>query len=143
MILQQVGSDSLKAAVDTIAAQKSLLNEITFAPEKVIEGDGLMITIVGYVIVFSALLFLYMFIRAMTRALLKQQKKRVSGSGEEASADYELHISGEVNAAIALALHLHFAEMHDIESTKLTIKKVQRTYSPWSSKIYGLREYPK
>jgi len=25
----------------------------------------------------------------------------------------------------------------------LTIKKVSRTYSPWSSKIYGLRKTPR
>jgi Na+-transporting methylmalonyl-CoA/oxaloacetate decarboxylase gamma subunit len=48
-------------------------------------------------------------------------------------------LSGEVNAAIAAAIHLYRSEMHDYENTVLTISKVSRTYSPWSSKIYGLR----
>jgi hypothetical protein len=33
-------------------------------------------------------------------------------------------------------------EVHDFEDTVLTIKKVQKPYSPWSSKLYGLRQYP-
>ncbi|HAH59495.1 MAG TPA: phage tail protein, partial [Bacteroidales bacterium] len=34
-------------------------------------------------------------------------------------------------------------ELHDHEDAVLTIKKVARTYSPWSSKIYGLRNLSK
>ena len=48
----------------------------------------------------------------------------------------------EINAAIAMTLFLYTSEMHDIESTKLTINKVSKIYSPWSSKIYGLRQDP-
>ena len=33
--------------------------------------------------------------------------------------------------------------MHDVEETILTITRVKRSYSPWSSKIYTLRETPK
>ena len=50
--------------------------------------------------------------------------------------------SGEVIAAIAMALHDHL-DTHDRENTVLTINKVKRAYSPWSSKIYGLRELPR
>ncbi|HSD63250.1 MAG TPA: hypothetical protein VLB50_05600, partial [Ignavibacteriaceae bacterium] len=53
-----------------------------------------------------------------------------------------LSVSGEINAAISAALYLYFEEVHDTENTVLTIKKVQKNYSPWSSKIYGLSEYP-
>ena len=52
-------------------------------------------------------------------------------------------MSGAVNAAIAAAIHLYRSELHDYENTVLTISKVSRTYSPWSSKIYGLRNIPK
>ncbi|MDD4418111.1 MAG: lamin tail domain-containing protein, partial [Bacteroides graminisolvens] len=31
----------------------------------------------------------------------------------------------------------------DIEDTILTINRVKRNYSPWSSKIYTLRQTPK
>ena len=52
-------------------------------------------------------------------------------------------ISGEVNAAIAMTLYLYQNELHDYENTVLTVHKVSRTYSPWSSKIYSLRKYPR
>lgn len=50
----------------------------------------------------------------------------------------------EVQAAIAMALYeLHNdSSHHDWEDTILTIDKVKKDYSPWSSKIYGLREIP-
>ena len=43
----------------------------------------------------------------------------------------------------AMALALNFQEAHDIENTIITIKKVQSTYSPWNSKLHGLRQNPK
>ena len=50
--------------------------------------------------------------------------------------------SGEVLAAIGLAMHEFQDESHDIENTVLTIHRVARSYSPWSSKLYGLRQTP-
>ena len=50
---------------------------------------------------------------------------------------------GEVFAAIAMAIYAATEEVHDAENTVLTIRRVERTYSPWSSKIYGLRDLPK
>jgi len=49
----------------------------------------------------------------------------------------------EIFAAIAMALHLHESELHDAENTILTINRVAKLYSPWSSKIYGLRRCPR
>lgn len=49
----------------------------------------------------------------------------------------------EIFAAIAIALHLHENELHDAENAILTINRVAKLYSPWSSKIYGLRRYPR
>jgi len=47
-------------------------------------------------------------------------------------------MTGEENAAIAAALYLFFSELHDEEKYVMTIRKVSKTYSPWSSKIYGI-----
>ena len=41
-------------------------------------------------------------------------------------------------AAIAMALHMFYEEAHDNESNVITIKRIERRYSPWSSKIYGI-----
>ncbi len=51
--------------------------------------------------------------------------------------------SGEVYAAIAMTLYKMNGEEHDFENTVLTIKNIDRNYSPWSSKIYTLREIPR
>ncbi len=50
-----------------------------------------------------------------------------------------LVMSAYDNAAIATALHLYFSELHDEESNVITIKRIERRYSPWSSKIYSVR----
>jgi len=51
---------------------------------------------------------------------------------------------GAVVAAITTALYeVSEVNVHDRENTVLTIQKVSRCYSPWSSKIYGMREAPR
>ena len=52
-------------------------------------------------------------------------------------------LSGEVVAAIVMALHLYSSEIHDQEDPVITMIRVSRTYSPWSSKIYGLLKLPR
>ena len=44
-------------------------------------------------------------------------------------------------AAIAMAIHMFYDEAHDNESNVITIKRIERRYSPWSSKIYGTNNY--
>ena len=53
-------------------------------------------------------------------------------------------VPAETYAAIATAMHLYMEdnETHDDESFVVTLKHTDRTYSPWSSKIYTLRETP-
>ena len=49
----------------------------------------------------------------------------------------------EIAAAIALGIHMFKSEIHDEESFTITLKKVSKIYSPWSSKIYTLRQNPR
>ncbi len=49
----------------------------------------------------------------------------------------------EILAAIGTALHLYLNDTEQEEKTILTIKKVMRPYSPWSSKIYGINQLRK
>lgn len=67
---------------------------------------------------------------ASTNQLLVQAKKNSDVAEEKA-------------AAIALAIHMYKREIHDMESLTITLKKVSRVYSPWSSKIYTLRQNPR
>ncbi len=136
--------DTVKAVHDSLKSvvQEDVFNKITFDPSNIIGGNGILITVVGYVVVFFALLLLFVIIANMKNFLMFKQRKRLKAKGHKAADEKDLSITGDINAAIAMALHLHFAELHDIENTTLTIKKVQRTYSPWSSKLYGLRQLP-
>ena len=78
---------------------------------------------------------------AAIRASQRNAKKAAAESGKAVSADAGQE-NGEVLAAIATALYEMSDDNHDIENTVLTIRKVQRSYSPWSSKIYNLRQAP-
>lgn len=49
----------------------------------------------------------------------------------------------EEAAAIALAIHMYKSQMHDMDNFTITLRKVSRIYSPWSSKIYTLRQNPR
>ncbi len=118
-----------------------MLEQFSFS--NIWENGGILISVVGYVIVFVALLLLAVIITYFQKFLQLQQRKKLKSVGHRAAESNDLSLSGEVSAAISTALYLHYEEKHDLENTVLTIKRVQRTYSPWSSKLYGLREYPK
>jgi len=51
-------------------------------------------------------------------------------------------MSDDEKAAIFLALHMYLSgAAHDIESNVITIQRIQRRYSPWSSKIYSMNNF--
>lgn len=114
-----------------------LLNNVSISN---ITLNELVIAIVGYVIVFIALFSLYGLFRTMPRLInLSLKRGKSKGKGHKLNTKEEEMISGEETAAIAMALQLVFDEMHDEESGVLTIKKISKAYSPWSSKIYAVR----
>ncbi|TVQ15729.1 MAG: hypothetical protein EA361_05195 [Bacteroidetes bacterium] len=111
---------------------------------------GGLMALIGMSIVFVVLLLLFVVFTNTPRLYTPEFKLWLNGlfSKRKASEHPDAalaapqkveDLSGEVNAAIAAAIYLYRSEMHDYENTVLTISKVSRTYSPWSSKIYGLR----
>ncbi len=113
---------------------------------KELDESGGGMTIMAMCIVFSALLVLcisFYIINKISAAISKSNKAKTVGLNlKELSRDERPdHDTGEEIAAIAMALHEHL-DAHDRENTVLTINKVKRAYSPWSSKIYTLRETP-
>lgn len=112
--------------------------------EKFVAMDpyGLGMTLIAMSVVFFALALLYVIYKNIGRFFQKKATKARKAAKEPGRMVQE-ELSGEVNAAIAMALHLYQSEMHDYEDTVLTIKKVSKTYSPWSSKIYTLRKTPR
>ena len=107
-------------------------------------GIGMSILAMG--VVFAGLILLYLcfrFIGKLSIRLAKRNAMKAHGitDKEEAKRRSIGDERGEVFAAIAMALY-EYQELHDIENTILTIHKVQRNYSPWSSKIHMLRKNP-
>lgn len=109
---------------------------------------GVIMAIVAMSVVFVALILLYLVFKKIgNKAIIKSHIKEAASKGDiadAASVRGKESTSAEVFAAIAMALHLYREdnEAHDIENTILTIHKESKSYSPWSSKIYTLRETP-
>jgi Na+-transporting methylmalonyl-CoA/oxaloacetate decarboxylase gamma subunit len=97
-----------------------------------------IVSIVGFGIVVAALSLLVVVFSQIPKLLKLNLRKKLKKEGKEVIDDGKLQIEGNVNAAIAMALHMYFNEQHDEESGIVTIKEVKRKYSPWSSKIYNV-----
>lgn len=97
-------------------------------------------------ILMLVLFWLYhtLFVKPQMHGKHTEQKKPVENAKTtELNLNGESSISDEVSAVIGLALHLYKKQLSDYEKARLTIARVSRTYSPWSSKIYGLRQTPR
>ncbi len=105
---------------------------------------GLTVALVGFsIVLFSLTLLVIVFTRLpklINIDLKKLKNKSKNTSQEEDTSDDHYIVEGNVTAAISLAIHLYFSELHDEESNIVTIKKVRKAYSPWSSKIYSVNQ---
>lgn len=128
-----------QAVTDTAIAKVHRNSELFMK----IDPYGIGMTVIGYVIVFIALLLLYIVFYNLTKILTGKIRRILRKEGKIIDDKTSIEMSGEVNAAIAAALYLYYNELHDQENTVLTINRVSRAYSPWSSKIYSLRQYPR
>jgi hypothetical protein len=99
---------------------------------------AITVTYVGFSIVFIALLFLFLTYLFIPKALDLYTRARLRRQGKKCAETSTLNLSGNVNAAIGMAIMLFMHENHDIESGKITAKKLSKRYSPWSSKIYTI-----
>ena len=113
--------------------------EITFDFSAISEFS-VVLAVVGYLTVFFALVVMYFVYNNIPKLINLKTRQRLRKEGKLAEADDELTMVGEENAAISMALYM-FLNEHDEESHTLTIKKVQRSYTPWSSKIYNVNDY--
>jgi hypothetical protein len=116
------------------------------AGESFVEYDpwGIGMTMIAMFVVFTALAVLYFIYKYMGRFFINRAATSSTKIVDIPTGGIKkVEISGEVNAAIAMALYMYQNELHDTENTVLTIQKVSRTYSPWSSKIYTLRKSPR
>jgi glutaconyl-CoA/methylmalonyl-CoA decarboxylase subunit delta len=104
-----------------------------------IDDYTLVIAIAGYCIVLVALAVMaYFFTRLHTLQDFLTKRRIAVQENTDKKEKLKVVMTGEENAAIAAALYLFFSELHDEEKYVMTIRKVSKTYSPWSSKIYGI-----
>lgn len=108
---------------------------------------GVGMAISAMAVVFSGLILLYICFKLVGKAAIALRKRNAmkaqNVTDHKEAKEMKLgEAPGEVIAAISMALHEAQGADHDVEETILTISRVKRSYSPWSSKIYTLRETP-
>ena len=111
------------------------------------DSNGIGMSISAMSVVFCGLILLFIAFKMVGKAsvsLSKRNAMKAKGITDKQEAKEKKlgEAPGEIFAAIAMAMHEMQSDVHDVEDTVLTITRVKRSYSPWSSKIYTLRETP-
>ena len=111
------------------------------------DSNGIGMSISAMSVVFCGLILLFIAFKIVGKAsvsLSKRNALKAKGITDKQEAKEKKlgEAPGEIFAAIAMAMHEMQSDVHDVEDTVLTITRVKRSYSPWSSKIYTLRETP-
>lgn len=142
------GMDNLKAS-----AENTFHYSVPKKSEEMGRNDssGLILTVIAVSVVFIVLMLLYISFKGVGLAIMAFNKSRAmkslkseAGLSHEEAKEKAQNIgdtSADEYAAIAAAIFMYQNELHDEENTIITIEKVSRTYSPWSSKIYNMNTY--
>ena len=104
-------------------------------------GFALLVTGIGIGTVFCLLVVLIWIINLQSKMINSFNRSEKTSSPEAVPATTgitDTHPTPYEQAAIAMAMHLYF-DAHDEEPHVITIEEVERRYSPWSSKIYSMR----
>jgi uncharacterized membrane protein YqhA len=99
---------------------------------------GLGMALMAMLVVISVLAFVATFFQNLERMINFTTKALSKRKEKTEEIEVKVSTSVEEAAAIALALHLFISDQHDSESMNLTLNRISKTYSPWSSKIYGV-----
>lgn len=147
------GEVVLKKLVMTTPYSTNNTDEVIPQHEKFRRMDptGVVMAVTAMCVVLTALCVLFILFKLVGNYMVGVARRKDAASkraitGEDATTpgdQYASPQSGEEIAAIAMALRMFHKELHDTESAVLTINRVARAYSPWSSKIYGLRQIPR
>jgi Na+-transporting methylmalonyl-CoA/oxaloacetate decarboxylase gamma subunit len=104
---------------------------------------GMTVAVVGFLIVFCSLAVMVVIFTRLPKLInmkFNREKIQRKSKEQEVVTQDDFIVEGNVTAAISLAMHMYFNELHDEESNIVTIKKVRKAYSPWSSKIYSVNQ---
>ncbi len=109
------------------------------------DPSGIAMAVIAMTIVFSSLILLYITFKYLAKLYNVDFKKRFKKRRHpnDQVTNVTVDIPDETLAAISMALYLYQMELQGLEDAVMTFKNAAKTYSPWSSKIYGLRRTPK
>lgn len=104
--------------------------------------EGLSYALIGMGVVFLGLIFLFIFMKVFVYFFVTSGSKKSIKTGGLIIRDVSGNapMSGEILAAISLAIHQSREEFHDLEETIITMNRITKPYSPWSSKIHSIRK---
>lgn len=114
--------------------------------EKVAEQDpyGLGLALIFMLVVFTVLVVIFLLLKLFGRMSRKKTTKPVVAAepikSQEKIPVQDERITSEEVAAITMAMHLHFNDMHDTESEVITIETPSAHYSPWSQKHLVIKQ---
>jgi len=119
----------------------NMLSLVMLSAKNPIMTHDLVVTFGGFLIVITALIILFLiftgFSKLINHDFKKKKKAEVANEAPKTSTAAGWKVDDDLAVVIGLALSLS-QEVHDDESGEVTITRVERRYSPWSSKIYGL-----
>lgn len=101
--------------------------------------DIIVESIVGIIVVFAVLALLLVAFKLLGKVMNYFSRRQMLKEGKDLQNIKEMN-SYEA-AAVSYALHMYLSELHDDESNIITLRRVDRKYSPWSSKVYGHTEH--
>ena len=119
----------------------NMLSIMLSAVREPIATHDWVVTIGGFCIVITALVVLFLIFTGFSKLVnhdfkkAKNEKKTTTAPSTSTAAGWKVDEDLAVVIGLALALA---KDVHDEESGLVTIQRVERRYSPWSSKIYGL-----
>jgi hypothetical protein len=105
---------------------------------------GIYIIAVVIILAIVLIYLTYMNVNKLTSILAKKSIP-VTREKQESQLTMNRHIennSDEIAAAIALALYMSAKHANKSNHYKLIFNHVESNYSPWRSKVYGLRQVP-
>ncbi|MDO4789392.1 MAG: OadG family transporter subunit [Porphyromonas sp.] len=114
---------------------------------KVNDPYGVAIIVISMLVVFLALIVFFLVFRPVGKSFSRNQEgkrrdvKDMSDAGIK-PASRRKGSDDAVYAAIAMAMYEHFESGYE-KSGHITITPAKRAYSPWSSKIQTMRQYPR
>ncbi len=98
------------------------------------------VIIIGFGLVFVVLVLLVFVIKIFGFIANAKENNSETNKGVKQTAEVkEVEVSDIENAAIAMAISLYYADVHDQESYVITIDNSKKT--SWNSKIYGLNNF--